>query len=139
MTKQFKIGFTASCFDLFHAGHVSMLQEAKSVCDHLIVGLQADPTLDRPQKNKPVQTLLERQIQVYACKYVDQVIVYNTEDDLLALLNSTSIEVRIIGEEYRDCKFTGDHLPIVHYFNKRQHEWSSTSIRKRILESCENK
>lgn len=127
-----KIGFTASCFDLFHAGHVMMLKEAKEQCDYLIVGLQTDPTIDRPTKNKPVQSILERFIQVEGCKYVDQIVPYSTEEDLINLLTSYPIDVRIIGEEYRDKQFTGHNLPIEVYFNRRQHNFSTTDLRQRV-------
>ena len=128
-----KVGFTCSCFDLFHAGHVMMLKEAKTQCDYLIVGLQTDPTIDRPQKNKPVQSVLERYIQLDACKYVDQIIPYATEKDLMDLLTSYRIDVRIIGEEYKNQRFTGYDLPMAVYFNSRQHSFSSTELRSRIL------
>jgi glycerol-3-phosphate cytidylyltransferase len=130
-----KIGFTASCFDLFHAGHVMMLKEAKEQCDYLIVGLQTDPTIDRPTKNKPVQSILERFIQVEGCKYVDQIVPYSTEEDLINLLTSYPIDVRIIGEEYRDKQFTGHNLPIAVYFNRRQHNFSTTDLRQRVKTS----
>jgi glycerol-3-phosphate cytidylyltransferase len=138
MNKPYKIGFTCSAFDMLHAGHVSMLQEAKSVCDYLIVGLQTDPTIDRPSKNKPVQSLLERQIQLSAVKYVDQVIVYETENDLLDLLFALPIDVRIIGQEYTLKPFTGCNMTgMDFYFNKRQHKWSSSELRERLVK-CEN-
>ena len=130
-----KIGFTCSCFDLFHAGHVMMLKEAKTQCDYLIVGLQTDPTIDRPHKNKPVQSILERYIQLEACKYVDQIIPYATEKDLLDLLTSYPIDVRVIGEEYKNQRFTGYDLPMAVYFNSRQHSFSSTELRSRIAEA----
>lgn len=130
-----KIGFVASCFDLFHAGHVMMLKEAKTQCDYLIVGLQTDPTLDRPQKNKPVQSVFERFVQVNACKYVDEIVPYATEKDLMDLLTSYPIDVRIIGEEYRNQSFTGHELPITVYYNSRQHSFSTTELRKRVLEA----
>ena len=130
-----KIGFTASCFDLFHAGHVMMLKEAKEQCDYLIVGLQTDPTIDRPTKNKPVQSILERFIQIEGCKYVDQIVPYSTEEDLINLLTSYPIDVRIIGEEYRDKQFTGHNLPIAVYFNRRQHNFSTTDLRQRVKTS----
>ena len=128
-----KIGFTCSCFDLFHAGHVMMLKEAKTQCDYLIVGLQTDPTIDRPHKNKPIQSILERYIQLEACKYVDQIVPYATEKDLQDLLTSYPIDVRIIGEEYKNQRFTGYDLPMSVYFNSRQHSFSSTELRGRIL------
>jgi glycerol-3-phosphate cytidylyltransferase len=127
-----KIGFTCSCFDLFHAGHIMMLKEAKTQCDHLIVGLQTDPTIDRPQKNKPIQSILERYIQLEACKYVDEIVVYATEKDLIDILKTYPIDVRIIGEEYCDKSFTGDDLDIELYFNRRQHSFSTTELRERI-------
>ena len=134
--KQFRpnttVGFTCSCFDLFHAGHVMMLKEAKDQCDYLIVGLQTDPTLDRPEKNKPVQSVLERFMQVDGCKYVDQIIPYSTEKDLLDLLTSYKIDVRIIGEEYRNKTFTGPKLPLEVYYNTRNHTLSTSELRNRI-------
>ena len=130
-----KIGFTCSCFDLFHAGHVMMLKEAKTQCDYLIVGLQTDPTIDRPTKNKPIQSILERYIQLEACRYVDQIVPYATEKDLCDLLTSYPIDVRIIGEEYRNQQFTGYNLPMAVYFNSRQHSFSSTELRGRILQA----
>jgi glycerol-3-phosphate cytidylyltransferase len=130
-----KVGFTCSTFDLFHAGHVMMLKEAKTQCDHLIVGLQIDPTIDRPGvKNKPVQTVLERFIQVQACKFVDEIIPYATEKELMDILTSYPIDVRIVGEEYRDKQFTGYNLPISVYFNSRQHSFSTTELRQRVLD-----
>ena len=130
-----KIGFTASCFDLFHAGHVMMLKEARERCDYLIVGLQTDPTLDRPEKNKPVQTVTERFIQVEGCKYVDEIVPYATEKDLMDILTSYKIDVRIIGEEYEIKPFTGKELDIPIYYNKRRHGFSTTELRKRISEA----
>lgn len=127
-----KTGFTCSCFDLFHAGHIMMLREAKAQCDYLIVGLQTDPTLDRPEKNKPVQSITERYIQLSACKYVDEIIVYATEQDLVDVLQAFPIDVRILGEEYSDRYFTGDDLEMEFYFNKRQHGFSTTELRNRI-------
>jgi len=130
-----KIGFTCSTFDLFHAGHVMMLKEAKTQCDYLIVGLQMDPTIDRPTtKNKPLQTVLERFIQVQACKFVDEIIPYATEKELMDILTSYPIDVRIVGEEYRDKQFTGYNLPISVYFNSRQHSFSTTELRQRVLD-----
>ena len=130
-----RIGFTCSTFDLFHAGHVMMLKEAKTKCDYLIVGLQMDPTIDRPTtKNKPIQTVLERFIQVQACKFVDEIIPYATEKELMDILTSYPIDVRIIGEEYRDKQFTGYQLPMEVYFNSRQHSFSTTELRQRVLE-----
>lgn len=129
-----KVGFTCSCFDLFHAGHIMMLKEAKSVCDYLIVGLQTDPTLDRPEKNKPVQSVFERFVQLDACKYVDEIVVYATEKDLMDLLQSYPIDVRIIGDEYENKHFTGKELNIETYYNRRKHSFSTTELRKRVTE-----
>lgn len=133
------VGFTCSCFDLFHAGHVLMLREAKEQCDYLIVGLQTDPTLDRPEKNKPVQSITERYIQLQGCKYVDEIVVYATEKDLVDVLTSYPIDVRIIGEEYASKDFTGKDLDIELYFNRRNHGFSTTELRKRIAEAKSNK
>jgi glycerol-3-phosphate cytidylyltransferase len=130
-----RVGFTCSTFDLFHAGHVMMLQEARTQCDYLIVGLQTDPTIDRPEKNKPVQTLLERFIQLKACKYVDEIVPYSTEKELMDILTSFPIDVRIVGEEYRDKQFTGYNLPLAVYFNSRQHSFSTTELRQRVLQA----
>lgn len=134
-----KIGFTCSCFDLFHAGHIMMLKEAKQHCDYLIVGLQTDPTIDRPQKNKPIQSVFERFTQIDACKYVDEIVPYATEKDLLDILQSYQIDVRIIGEEYRDKEFTGKELPIPLYFNQRRHSFSTTELRARVMKAEANK
>lgn len=130
-----KIGFTCSTFDLFHAGHIMMLKDAKEQCDHLIVGLQTDPTIDRAEKNKPVQSVFERFIQLDACKYVDEVVVYATEKELLDILQSYHIDIRIIGEEYHDKPFTGKELPIEVCYNKRRHSFSTTELRKRVQEA----
>ena len=128
-----KIGFTCSTFDLFHAGHVAMLEEAKQQCDWLIVGIQTDPTIDRPSKNKPVQSIIERQLQVRACRFVDEIMVYNTEAELLDLLNTLPIDVRILGDEYIDRDFTGCDLEhMEYYFNSRRHSYSSSELRTRI-------
>jgi glycerol-3-phosphate cytidylyltransferase len=131
-----KIGFTASAFDLFHAGHVEMLEEAKKHCDWLIVGLHSDPNIDRPTKNKPIQSLIERQLQVRACKYVDEIIVYDTENDLQILLDILPIDVRFVGEEYKGKDFTGGPSSnissyYIHY-NRRNHKFSSTELKERI-------
>lgn len=128
-----RIGFTCSTFDLFHAGHIMMLKEAKQQCDYLIVGLQSDPTVDRGWKNNPIQTLFERFVQLQACKYVDEIIPYTTEKELVDILLSYQIDVRIIGEEYRDKQFTGHNLPMEVYFNYRQHSFSTTELRGRVL------
>lgn len=141
---KYKIGFTASTFDLFHAGHVTMLEEAKRICDYLIVGIQTDPTVDRPDtKNRPIQSIVERQLQVKACKHVDEVIVYTTEKDLEDLLKTLPINVRILGIEYKDKMFTGKDVclsrDIDFYFNTRDHSFSSTDLRKRVYEAEKGK
>ena len=133
-----KIGITFSTFDLFHAGHVLMLEEAKQQCDHLIVALQTDPTIDRPEKNKPVQTVYERYVQLKGCQYVDEIIPYSTEEDLLNLLTTVNYHVRILGEEYRTKTFTGKHLDKEYYYNSRPHTYSTTELRKRIESSNNN-
>lgn len=130
-----KTGFTCSTFDLFHAGHIMMLKEAKSVCDYLIVGLQTDPTIDRDWKNKPVQSVFERYVQLQACKYVDEVVPYATEKELLDILRSYPIDVRIIGEEYRDKQYTGYDLHMAVHYNSRQHSFSTTELRQRVMEA----
>lgn len=130
------IGFTCSTFDLLHAGHIAMLREAKQQCDYLICGLQVDPSVDRDNKNKPVQTLVERHTQLSAVKYVDEIIPYQTENDLIDILSMCNINVRILGEEYREKEFTGRDVckqrDIELYFNKRDHRFSSTDLRKRV-------
>lgn len=132
-----KIGFTCSTFDLLHAGHITMLEEAKRHCDFLIVGLQNDPTEDRPEKNKPVQSIVERQLQLAAVKYVDEIVIYNTEQDLTDLLLTLPIDVRILGDEYKTKDFTGKDIAkqrgskIV--YNGRDHSFSSSSLRKRVV------
>jgi glycerol-3-phosphate cytidylyltransferase len=133
-----KTGFTCSTFDLFHAGHVMMLREAKEQCDYLIVGLQTDPTIDRPNKNKPVQTVFERFVQLQSCVFVDEVIPYTTESELLDILQSFPIDVRIIGEEYKNQQFTGDYLDMEYYYNDRRHSFSTTELRQRVVDA-ENK
>lgn len=138
-----KIGFTASTFDLFHAGHIMMLKEAKTKCDHLIVGLQTDPTIDRPFKNKPVQSVFERYVQLKSCKYVDEIVVYATEKEIVDILLSYPINIRILGEEYQDKEFTGkqecNDLGIELYYNKRTHSFSTTELRQRVVDAEKNK
>lgn len=138
-----KVGFTASTFDLLHSGHILMLQEARSKCDYLIVGLQSDPTIDRASKNKPVQSIIERQIQLAAVTVVDEIIVYNTEADLEELLNSLPINIRILGVEYQDKDFTGREIcnrrEIEIYFNTRDHKYSSSGLRRRVYEAESNR
>ena len=127
-----KIGFTCGSFDLLHAGHVLMLEEARSVCDHLVVGLQTDPTKDRKSKNRPVQGLEERDIQLRAIKHVDEIIVYATEAELVELLKTLKPDVRIVGADHKGESFTGSELPIEIYFNTRDHGWSTTDLRNRV-------
>lgn len=134
------VGFTCSTFDLFHAGHIIMLKEAKQQCDYLIVGLQTDPTIDRPrEKNKPVQSIFERYVQLQACKYIDEIVVYATEKDLVDILLSYPINVRILGEEYEHRDFTGRAECITRgikfYFNKREHTFSTTELRQRVVDA----
>ena len=131
------VGFTCSTFDLLHAGHILMLAEAKSVCDYLIVGLQLDPSIDRPDtKNSPVQSIVERHVQLSAVKYVDEIIVYQTEKDLEDLLMFLPITIRVIGEEYEDKNFTGKNIceqrNIKIYYNQRKHSFSTTELRNRV-------
>jgi len=132
------IGFTASQFDLLHAGHIAMLSEAKNHCDYLICGLQTNASLDRPDKNAPVQSIVERQIQLSAVRYVDEIVVYNTEKDLEDILLTLPIDVRILGVEYKERDFTGkeicDFRQIKLFFNRRDHSFSSSSLRKRVFE-----
>jgi glycerol-3-phosphate cytidylyltransferase len=135
-----KVGFTCSTFDLFHAGHIMMLKEARTQCDYLIVGLQTDPTIDRPtEKNKPIQSVFERYEQLKACKYVDEILVYATEKDLVDILLSYPIDVRILGNEYEHKSFTGRNecveRSIQFYFNKRDHSFSTTELRQRVVDA----
>lgn len=131
-----KVGITFSTFDLLHAGHVKMLEEAKRQCDYLIVGLQLDPSLNRPEKNSPSQTIIERYIQLKGCKHIDEIIPYVSEQDLEDILKSFKLDVRIIGEEYKEKPFTGkDYCKekgIEIYYNKRDHRFSSSGLRKQV-------
>ena len=133
-----KVGFVCSSFDLLHAGHVQMLREAKEQCDYLICGLQTDPTLDRPEKNAPVQTIVERYTQLKGLRYVDEIIPYSTEADLEDILSMYHIDIRILGEEYKELDFTGKDIckkrGIQLYFNKREHRFSSSDLRHRVAE-----
>ena len=138
------VGFTCSTFDLLHAGHILMLAECKQICDYLIVGVQSDPTIDRPGvKNKPVQSIVERYVQLSAVKFVDEIIVYNTEKDLEDMLMFLPISVRIIGEEYKDKDFTGKQIcedrGIKVWYNSRSHRFSSSELRQRTYQSEMNK
>lgn len=133
-----KVGITASTFDLLHAGHCAMLREAKNACDYLICALQNDPSVDRPEKNKPIQNIVERQMQLASIKYVDEILVYNTEEELLDILAMYDVDVKIMGVEYRDKDFTGRDLckqrDIEFYFNKRDHRFSTSDLRQRVCE-----
>jgi len=133
-----KTGITFSCFDLFHAGHVAMLREAKTRCDYLIVGLQTDPTLDRPEKNRPIQTVFERYVQLQACKYIDEIIPYATEQDVEDILRTYRFDVRVIGEDYAGKEFTGKKICVDRnieiYYNSRKHNFSTSELRQRVHE-----
>nr|QBK87451.1 MAG: cytidylyltransferase-like protein [Marseillevirus LCMAC201] len=128
-----RVGFTCSCFDLVHPGHIKMLQDTREQCDILIVGLQTDPTLDRPEKNKPVQTLKERGIMLRAIKYIDEVIEYSYESELHKILCTLRIDVRVLGTDWKGNPYTGSDLPIPIYWHQRNHNWSTTELRQRIL------
>ncbi len=135
-----KVGITFSTFDMLHAGHIAMLSEAKNHCDYLIAGLQTDPTIDRPDtKNKPIQSIVERQIQLSSCRYVDEVVVYTTEQDLRDLLLILPVDVRILGVEYQGTNFSGqaecEKRDIDIVFNGRDHSFSSSSLRKRVAQA----
>ena len=131
-----RVGITFSAFDLLHAGHIKMLEEAKRQCDYLIVGLQTDPTLDRPEKNRPAQTVVERYIQLKGCKFVDEIVPYTSEQDLEDILRSFKIDVRIVGDEYKEQDFTGrmycEAKGIELYFNTRDHRFSSSGLRREV-------
>jgi glycerol-3-phosphate cytidylyltransferase len=133
-----KVGITFSAFDLLHAGHIGMLREARANCDYLIVGLQTDPTIDRPtEKNKPVQTLVERYAQLNALKFVDEIVPYQTEEDVIDILELFQVDVRFLGEEYREKEFTGKDVcrkrGIELHFNKRDHRFSTSGLRRRVV------
>ncbi len=139
MTEE-RVGIVASCFDLFHAGHVLMLMEAKDECDRLVVALQSDPSIDRPEKNKPIQALSERYIQLEACKYVDQIVPYDTEADLYNLLAGFDWDVRFLGADYFNrADFTGSDLDIPIHYCSRRHDYSSSGLRERILKAGKSK
>ena len=133
-----RVGITFSAFDLLHAGHVAMLRESKQQCDYLVAGLQLDPTIDRKEKNKPIQTIVERYTQLKGVTYVDEIIPYRTEEDLEDILSMYHIDVRVLGEEYRDKTFTGRTIclrrGIELYYNKREHRFSTSDLRKRDCE-----
>jgi len=129
-----KVGFTCGAFDLLHAGHILMLEEAKEQCDYLIVGLHIDPTIDRPEKNKPIQSVEERYIQLKGCRYVDAIMLYETEKELLEILNTIHVDIRILGADWKGKNYTGHELDIPVYFNSRDHNYSSSELRKRLLD-----
>jgi glycerol-3-phosphate cytidylyltransferase len=129
-------GFTASSFDLLHSGHIAMLEEARQQCDFLVVGLHTDPTIDRPQKNKPVQTSFERFVQLKGCKFVDEIYVYDTEADLVNMLQMIKPDIRFIGEDYIGKPFSGSELPIKLIYTTRRHNFSTSELRKRVS-SCQ--
>jgi len=137
------IGITCSTFDLLHAGHIIMLEECKKYCDYLICALQVDPTIDRSEKNKPIQSLVERYIQLNAVQYVDKIIPYTTEEELISIFSSLDLDVRIIGEEYKDTEFTAKNIcqkrGIKLVYNKRDHDFSTTNLRERIYNQESNK
>jgi glycerol-3-phosphate cytidylyltransferase len=134
-----KIGITFSAFDLLHAGHIKMLEDAKRQCDYLIAAIQTDPTIDRPEKNRPTQSVVERYIQLKGCVHVDEIVPYATEQDLEDILRSFKIDVRIIGDEYQDKNFSGrsycEQKGIALHFNSRDHRFSSSSLRRGVAES----
>ena len=138
MSAKHRVGITFSAFDLLHAGHITMLEEAKRQCDYLICGLQTDPTIDRPEKNRPVQSVVERYIQLKGCKFVDEIVPYATEQDLEDILRAFKIDVRIIGDEYKDKNFTGrtycEEKGIELCFNVREHRFSSSSLRQEVAD-----
>ena len=138
-----KVGITFSTFDLLHAGHIKMLEEAKRVCDHLIVGLQLDPSIDRAEKNAPTQTIIERYIQLKGCIHVDEIVPYVTENDLLDILQSFKIDIRIVGDEYIEKQYTGrtycEEKGIEVYYNSRDHRFSSSGLRKQVKLAEDNK
>jgi len=137
------VGFTCSTFDLCHSGHIQMLRDAKGQCDYLICGLQIDPTIDRADKNAPIQTVVERYAQLQAVKYVDEIIPYSTEQDLEDILEMYSIDIRILGEEYRNKEFTGKDIcsrrSIQLFFNNRDHRFSSSGLRQRVSDRQQSK
>ena len=132
--KMYRRGWTCGAFDLLHAGHIELFKDCKSKCDHLIVGLQSDPTLDRPEKNRPIQTLEERLVMLQAVKYIDEIVIYHTENDLYTILKAMKPHIRINGADWKEKKFTGYDLDMQYYFHKRNHSWSTTDLRGRIYE-----
>ena len=134
MNNKHIIGFTCSCFDLLHAGHMLMLKDAKEQCDYLVVGLQTDPTIDRPSlKNNPIQSLKEREIILEGNKYIDEIVIYSSEKELYELLKKIKPDIRILGSDYINKDFTGKNLNIKIYYHNRNHNYSTTNLRKRII------
>lgn len=129
------VGFTCGALDLLHAGHLIMLKECRAQCDELIIGLQTDPSIDRPDKHKPIETVEERMIRLQGCKYVDKILIYETEKDLYNLLKELKPDVRFVGADWKDKHFTGDDLPIKIIYNSRSHNYSSSNLRERIKNS----
>lgn len=125
-------GFTCGALDLLHAGHILMLKECKEQCNYLVVGLQTDPSIDRPEKHKPIETIEERWIRLKGCKYVDEIIIYNTENDLYSLLKKVKPDIRFLGIDHKDKPFTGDDLNIKIVWNSRNHNYSSSNLIERI-------
>jgi glycerol-3-phosphate cytidylyltransferase len=132
MDKTLKTGLVASAFDLLHPGHIMLLSDARSRCDHLIAALHTDPTIERSFKNRPVQSTLERYIQLDGCKYVDEIIPYDTEKDLENLLTFKNVDIIYLGSEYIDTEYTGKSLGVQAYFHSRDHDYSSSEFRERI-------
>jgi len=132
---KYKIGFTCGAFDLLHAGHILMLKECKDYCDYLIVGLQTDPSIDRPTKHKPIQDMFERKVQLQAVRYVDEIRTYTTEDNLIELLRDVKPDVRIIGADWKGKEYTGYELGIPAIFNSRNHSYSTSELRKRVYDA----
>jgi glycerol-3-phosphate cytidylyltransferase len=127
-----KVGFICSCFDYLHAGHIDALEQASRQCEHLIVGLQSDPTIDRSEKERPTQGLFERYTQLKAVRYINEIVPYSTEKDLDDLLKVIQPDIRFLGEDYKDKKFTGDYLDIEIFFLNRKHSWSSSALRRKM-------
>lgn len=132
LTRKPQIGFICSCFDFLHAGHVNALEQASKQCEYLIVGLQSDPTIDRAEKNRPVQGMFERFTQLKAVRYIDEIVPYDTEKDLDNLLKVINPDIRFLGEDYKEKGFTGDYLDIEIMFLDRKHSWSSTALRRKL-------
>ena len=127
-----KTGLVASCFDILHAGHCLMLRDASYQCDHLIAGIQTDPSIDRPEKNKPIQSFPERMIQLESVRYIDEIIVYNTEEELMEWLKILKPDIRILGSDYVGKGFTGENLDIEIYYHERNHDWSTSRLRQKL-------